>query len=549
MKSLEDRVAYLETQLIAHGISDIDTTAWFSPQEGAINGPAITASDAASAQDSLQDFVGELARGAIQAEPFAHSVTDRSGLSLLTSLLADPVSRTLRNEDASHHTLLQDLPYETRASIPPIEAASKLISTYFEHCDFFSPILSSEADFLLMIKPLYESTNINGSKSLINARFRAFIIFGTAVLLLNRGDSSVPISRSEGYFAAGMHTLSQHSDLILTGDPDHVTNLLLIIQHCCFCANLTAAWHFIGLATRLVVELGLHDERAAIDLSPTERNARRWLFWSTYVLERNLCVIIGRPFSIPDEAIKTPLPAATEGEPRRLLALHQIKVRHFESEIHTTLNYKRPGSLDGAAWRDDMHNRLLQWRASVPSLALEHTSQFAPPAIFDGYFSNSVVHLYYPSPLLPASSNRDLEILAEHAAESIGAYKVAFRTGRLRFYWRTVHNLFRSGMAVVYCIRSASAHPGLDFGPRDMKGLLHSCSSILWGMVERYPPGKAYRDVFDNVVAAALDSSSLATPDPRDQRSILDFISSGFDGGELPASVMSTIPWSFGTPM
>jgi hypothetical protein len=166
---------------------------------------------------------------------------NKSGLSLLSSLLADPVSRTLRNDGASHHALLHDLPYETRASIPPMEAASRLIHAYFEHCDFFSPILSSESDFLNTIAPLYDAGETGTSKPLANAKFRAFIIFGTAVLLLNRSDSSLPKSRSEGCFAAGMHTLSQHADLILTGDADHVTSLFLIIQHYYFYANLTAA--------------------------------------------------------------------------------------------------------------------------------------------------------------------------------------------------------------------------------------------------------------------------------------------------------------------
>ena len=172
-----------------------------------------------------------------------------------------------------------------------------------------------------------------------------------------------------------------------------------------------------------------------------------------------------------------------------------------------------------------MYNRLLQWRASVPPL--DQTSQFAPPDIFAGSFNNTVALLYFPSPLLPTSTAQDIDILAKHAAGSIEVYKTAFRTGRLRFYWRTVHNLFRGGMAVIYCIRSGATDP------RDLRGLLHSCAAILWGMVERYPPGKAYRDVFDSVMSV-LDTS----PD-----SILDLISVGLDG-ELPPSVMDSVSWA-----
>lgn len=541
MKSLEDRIAYLETQLISHGIPDVERTyPGFSPEGTVLSTAPFTAHEEAPPREVPQDFVQQIALGSLESE----SLVTRDGLSLLSSLLAGPVSRTLRSEGRSdHHSLLNELPYETRASMPPKEAATRLVNTYFEHCDFFSPILPSKEGFLAMIQPLYDSSG-TVDDALVKAKFRALIIFGIAVLLLNRSDPSVPISRSEGYFAAAMRTLSQHAHLICTTDLDHAINLLLIIQHCCFCANLTAAWHFIGLTTRLVLELGLHDERGAVScLGLEELNTRRWLFWSTYVFERNLCVIIGRPFSIPDEAIRTLLPTVADDEPRRLLALHLIKCRRLESEMHTTLNYSRPMNgalLNTRAWREDMHNRLLQWRESVPSL--EHTSQFAPPDIFNGYFANAVVLLYYPSSLLPSTTQKDIQILAEHARSSIEAYKTAFRAGRLRFYWRTVHNLFRSGMAVVYCIHVASLHPGLDLGPHDMHALLHSCSSIIWGMVERYPAGKAYRDIFEQVISSAPSREQVAG-----QRSIFDLVSMDVENMDMSSFAMDSLSWNFGT--
>lgn len=136
--------------------------------------------------------------------------------------------------------------------------------------------------------------------------------------------------------------------VICTGDPDHLCNLLLVAQYCCFASNLSGAWHFVGLAFRLAVELGLHDTRAVnAKLSRDDASHCRWLFWACYTLERNLCVVVGRPFSIPDEAIHTPLPELAEGDGSRALALHLIKHRKFESEIYTTLNQKPPVS--GAA--------------------------------------------------------------------------------------------------------------------------------------------------------------------------------------------------------
>ena len=568
MKSLEDRVAYLETQLMAHGIQDIGTTRTGLSTPDRIDF-AVTAAplQESHAQQSplSQDLVEQIAHGSLQRNLFAESVTNRDGVSLLSSLLADPIARTLRSDSVSdHHVLLHELPFEPRASMPPKNAAAKLIDTYFEHCDFFSPIMASKNDFFDTLQPLYNDGALTGDKHAVNAKFRAFIVFGTAVLLLNRSDSSVPISRAEGYFAVAMRVLSQESHLICTGDLDHLTNLLLIIQHCCFSANLTAAWHILGLAARLAVELSLHNERgiASSRLTAEELDIRRWLFWSTYVFERNLCVIIGRPFSIPDEAIQTPLPAAAENEARRNLALHLIKCRQLESEMYTTMNYKRPSNgalLDATAWRNNMHHRLVQWHSSVPVVAdTELTGQFTHPEIFGGFFANAMVLLYYPSSLIPTSSPEDLRTLAEYAGNSIEAYKHTFRSGRLRFYWRTVHNLFRSGMAVVYCIRAAAEMQlHLELGHGDLKAMLHSCSSILWGMVERYPAGKAYRDIFEAVVSSVINEgeaqpSSMTSDRPfifnqgeAEQRSTFDPMSIDFEGIDLPLSAIDTLSWGF----
>jgi hypothetical protein len=507
------------------------------------------------AEGQPQDIIGQIALGSLQSTSFTNSVATRNGLSLLSSLLADPLIKAHRNEVTSdHRNLLHELPYEIRAGMPPRDAAKKLINTYFEHCDFFSPIIAAKEPFSNAVEALYQSS-ISSQQS-VNAKFQALIVFGTAVLLLNRIDASVPISRSEAYFAAAMRVFSDNSELLCTGGLEHLKNLLLIVQHCCFCSNLTAAWHFIGLATRLAVELNLHKERSvAYEMHPSEANARKWLFWLTYMFERNLCVIIDRPFSIPDEAIETLLPDHMNGGSNHALALHLIKCRRLESEIHTTLNHRGPlngAKLNARMWRSDITRRLLEWHSTVPSIEL--TSQFASAEIFDGYLHNIMVLLYYPSLLLPSTSDDELRILSEHAVQSIDAYKQAFRSGNLRFYWRTVHNLFRSGVSAVYCIHVSATQSQSNLNLSDLSGSLHSCSSTLWGMAERYTPGKAYREIFDNLVNSVIKQEvgrggtaydpSLPS-DMDEQISIFDQIMTEFEDANLPPPAIDFLSLGF----
>ncbi|KAF7556156.1 hypothetical protein G7Z17_g1636 [Cylindrodendrum hubeiense] len=558
MKNLEDRIAYLETQLAAHGIEDVDMlSVEFSPADTADSGPASAISPETDGES--EDLVGQIALNCLQPHAFSQGITNQNGLSLLRSLLSDPMGKVSWTEKKSdNRSLLDELPRETLVSVPRREVAGRLIDTYFEHCNFFSPIISSKGDFLTMIEPLYGDASAS-DQSLINTRFRALVVFGTSILLLNRTDSSIPISRSEGYFTAATHLFSQRPDLICTGDLEHLANLLFIIQYACFSSNLTAAWHFLGLATRLVIELNLHNERPgrALDqMDQNQINEGRWLFWSTYIFERNLCTIIGRPFSIPDEAIETPLPVPPSDDPERTLAVHLIRSRRLESEIYTTLNQKE--SLNGAvlnkpAWRENIQRRLLEWHTSVPPI--HRTSQLAPAEIFNGFLYNALVHLYYPSYHFPNPSRGDLEVLAQSATDSINCYKQSFRAGELRFYWRTVHNVFRSGVAIAYCAQIAAMQKTPDLNLGDTTAAINSCSSILWGMVERYPAGQAYRDIFDSIANSVVNRQREQI-DLRDthnmfaqgnnQTSIFADISADLGATDLPLTALDALSWGFG---
>nr|ABP01778.1 putative transcription factor [Ophiostoma piceae] len=213
--------------------------------------------------------------------------------------------------------------------MPPGETERRLADAYFEHCDLLSPLIASKEAFLSMVEPLYREHDAIQQTTLVTAKFRALLVFATAILLLNGTDSPVPVSRSEGYYSAAIHVPSQNPDMICTGDLDHVLNLLLAVQYSCFSANLAAAaWHFIGLVTNLAIELNLQNESVVgPQLAGVDTNERRWLFWATYILEWNLCVITGGPFSISDEAVAIPLPVPPENNSLRTVALYFIKIR------------------------------------------------------------------------------------------------------------------------------------------------------------------------------------------------------------------------------
>ncbi|KGO48150.1 Transcription factor, fungi [Penicillium expansum] len=93
--------------------------------------------------------------------------------------------------------------------------------------------------------------------------------------------------------------------------PDiHEEGSILFVEVLCYVAyymqNLNrrdAAFLYIGLALRMAISLGLHQEVADPSISELDRNRRRRAWWSVYSLDRLLSVKSGNPITIHDEDI------------------------------------------------------------------------------------------------------------------------------------------------------------------------------------------------------------------------------------------------------
>ncbi|KAI9150701.1 putative transporter [Paramyrothecium foliicola] len=324
IKTLEDRVAYLKSQLASR------------------KPPPLEATTALIDQSPLPgDPIGQLALQFLGADNFSAGLAFPDGQSLLRLLLAEPIRNlTKPNQQPSHRSLLEELPYRARPVLPKLDAATYLIDAHFEHSEFFCPILSSKEDFL----------------------------------------------------------------------------------------------------------------SAPLDQAP-----------------------------------------------------------HI--------------------------------RPSAPS------TQLAPLNIFETILRIALVILSYPTPVFLSPSVQDLEILAQNAAESINAYKVAFRDGQLRFFWGTTHNLFRSGVAKAYCIHleASQNYPNLKLA--DMTASVNTCQSILWGMVERFPAGRVYRDAFESLVKSGFSSIDVAGLQGQMQSQTqmpMTFDITTLADLELPSTAANALFWGYG---
>ena len=165
---------------------------------------------------------------------------------------------------------------------------------------------------------------------------------------------------------------------------------------------------------RLAVDLGLHQEAprehapspvAEDDTLDHLRNTKRRLWWSTYSLDRLVSVSVGRPFSISDQDISTPMPTETPQSPDAVpmrcdqVAQHFIRLRILQSQVLArkkgSQNRLHSHTKDGAhiaPWVQELEQRLNNWRLAAP--AKDTTGVAFPKAMVEFYYWQSIIVLY-----------------------------------------------------------------------------------------------------------------------------------------------------------
>ncbi|KAJ0413351.1 hypothetical protein BJY00DRAFT_297022 [Aspergillus carlsbadensis] len=170
-----NQVTYIETQLAAHSVGYRQSMTLAASR-------ADTASPGLNeAREGSGDLICQIAADCTQTHSFSTGLVNKNGLYLLRSLLSDSMSRVARTEQQPRgHSLLEAILSEELPAVLPRGTVDKIAGIYFKHCNFFSPLFSSEHEFLNMLEPPYEEDNLTPNER-INRHSRALIVFGTSI--------------------------------------------------------------------------------------------------------------------------------------------------------------------------------------------------------------------------------------------------------------------------------------------------------------------------------------------------------------------------------
>ncbi|CAG8283535.1 unnamed protein product [Penicillium salamii] len=251
--------------------------------------------------------------------------------------------------------------------LPPFEFAKRLFWVQYTYIGtIFSLIIPSEFEERLDLvyhQPLDFS---NRESCLVYCQVLLVIAFGLMYSVNQwNGDDGPPGFK---YFK---HALRFLPDIHEEGSIFFVEVLCYVAYYMQSLNRRDAAFLYVGLALRMAISLGLHQEVSDPMISEADRNRRRRTWWSVYSLDRLLSVKSGNPITIQDEDIGITWPGAVDGStfdpwPSTVLT-HYTKLSRILGRIGEDIYRKKPGSGSNLiASVQSITNDLSSWLRQVP---------------------------------------------------------------------------------------------------------------------------------------------------------------------------------------
>jgi proline utilization trans-activator len=131
-----------------------------------------------------------------------------------------------------------------------------------------------------------------------------------------------------------------------------------------------AAFLYIGMALRMAISLGLHQEVTGAGLDEIALEHRRRVWWSIYSLDRIVSVKSGNPLTIQDEDIGISMPSKLPSEPDYCPAVvlrHYTELSRILGEVLTCIYRKTPKS--GSRLMASVRNIIMslnKWHRELP---------------------------------------------------------------------------------------------------------------------------------------------------------------------------------------
>lgn len=282
----------------------------------------------------------------------------------------------------------------------------------------------------------------------------------------------------------------------------------------------------------------IKDKLAANQWNPNDPFAhkRLRLFWCVYLLERMICVAVGRSFTIKESEINLPLfnensfntrpmpvSSASQNQTRGVHFINQsLKLRRIESQFVEKLNILPQRQNRKELLREQLplvkkfFHDLEVWRSSCSS---DNVKNFENETL-KLYYYRSVRLLIQPYLEFLAPEDRLFKECQAAAGQICQLYKIFHQKTLTGHSTPAVHTVFVAGVTLIYCmwlarnnddkrrrkLGDASKHtrPLISASLFSTMDDLRACSVCLYVMTERSKFARIFRDTFDQLMSATV---------------------------------------------
>lgn len=164
--------------------------------------------------------------------------------------------------------------------LPPRYAATPLIQHYLDNIFVLYPFFS-ETELMASVSAIYQE---NGRYAKVSDHWslRMVLAIAAASTSQQRGDSNHQIALRHVSAA-----LDRAESVLHPGSMEGIQAILLLVQYSMLDPGHFNSWQLIGMAARVMVDLGLHQEPAIESKVSKERlDLRRRVFYCVYAMDR-----------------------------------------------------------------------------------------------------------------------------------------------------------------------------------------------------------------------------------------------------------------------
>ena len=334
---------------------------------------------------------------------------------------------------------LRSSPYKQYQKIPTQTVAVELVHTTFTLYNRYVPLFDEE-DFWTEFNLKYSISEFAdpGWWACLN------VVLSIAHRLrsLSTLDPAMHNNMASGYLQNALSVVTELS--VSTRSLSAVqalTGMACILQGT---ADSEPASMLTAASLRLAQAMNLHRECVNSGLTKAEAEIRRQVFWKTYILDKDISLRTGRPFSQDDEEMDVQLPSSTSREPSSMDSFrHRVGLAVIQGQVYKQLysiRAEKQSAEQKASAAETLGSLLSYWKFGAALEPAEDSSEILGGQVEGDMLHKIVLRLTYLHCLsmidrhLPPASNTLTEQTLDDSGQAVSSDNLYLTESRKAFH-------------------------------------------------------------------------------------------------------------------